>query len=258
MKLYLPGLFFLLASCLLNADTVLLASSDYSPHSGEHLPEEGALTAIVRRAFALQGMEVEIHYMPFARAMQATRQGHYAGIIGVKHTPEREEHFYFPHPIYNTSIVFFKRRSEQYSFTSYLDLAHQGLRYGSVLGYSHPVGFLETNIRHYQVSNEEQLFQLLAADRVDLIAGDKLNGIYLLEHEFPQYAKQIDWMLPPIEQQPLYLLFSRNHPEAPRLATIFNQGIERMQHKGEIEQLKKSLLPAPQQEAEPNEPASIR
>lgn len=245
MKLCLPGLFLLLVSSLLNANTVLLASSDYSPHSGEHLPEEGALTAIVRRAFALQGMEVDIHYMPFARAMQATRQGHYAGIIGVKHTLEREEHFYFPTPIYHTSIVLFKRRSEQYSFTSYIDLAHQGLRYGSVLGYSHPVGFLETNIRHYQVSNEEQLFQLLAADRVDLIAGDKLNGIYLLEQEFSEYLTQIDWIEPPIEQQPLYLLFSRQHPEALSLKAAFNVGIEHMQQHGEIEQLTQRLLPPP-------------
>lgn len=258
MKRFLPGLAFLLASWLLHADTVLLASSDYSPHSGEHLPQEGALTAIVRRAFALHGMEIEVHYMPFARAMQATKQGHYAGIIGVKHTPEREAHFYFPSPIYHTSIVLFKRRSAQYNFSSYLDLAHQGLRYGSVLGYSHPVGFLETNIRHYQVSNEERLFQLLAADRVDLIAGDKLNGIYLLEHEFPQYAKQIDWILPPIEQQPLYLLFSKQHPEAQRLAKLFNQGIEHMQRQGEIEQLKQNLLPAPQQATESNEAASVR
>jgi polar amino acid transport system substrate-binding protein len=258
MKLYLPGLLFLLLSWLLSANTVLLASSDYSPHSGEHLPQEGALTAIVRRAFALEGMDVEIHYMPFARAMQATRQGHYVGIIGVKHTPEREEHFYFPSPIYNTSIVLFKRRSEQYTFTSYLDLAHQGLRYGSVLGYSHPVGFLETNIRHYQVSNEEQLFQLLAADRVDLIAGDKLNGIYLLEHEFPEYLTQIDWIEPPIEQQPLYLLFSKQHPDALSLKTAFNQGIEQMQQRDEIAQLKHILLPAPRLDPTVSEQAASR
>lgn len=258
MKLSLPGWFFLLTSPLIFADTVLLASSDYSPHSGEHLPQEGALTAIVRRAFSLQGLEVEIHYMPFARAMQATRQGHYAGIIGVKHTPEREEHFYFPHPIYNTSIVLFKRRSEQYSFTSYLDLAHQGLRYGSVLGYSHPVGFLETNIRHYQVSNEEQLFQLLAADRVDLIAGDKLNGIYLLEQEFPQYQELIDWIDPPIEQQALYLLFSKNHPDAKQLIDTFNQGIKQMNHKGEVAQLKNALLPSPRLSGDKVESEDIR
>ncbi|MCC5826162.1 transporter substrate-binding domain-containing protein [Alkalimonas sp.] len=247
MKSICASIWLLVSSWLLWAEPILLASSDYTPHTGEHLPEGGALTAIVQAAFDIMGQEVEIHYMPFARAMQATRLGQYAGIIGVKYTPERELDFYFPEPVYDTSIVFFKRRNQDFDFDSYLDLVHQGVRYGSVLGYSHPEGLLETRIRHYQVASEEQLFRLLSAGRVDLMAGDKLNGIYLLLHQFPEFSAQIDWLEPPIETQPLYLLFSRQHPKAAELNKAFSAAITQLKHSGELERIKDRLLPSLQQ-----------
>ncbi|MEE2001855.1 transporter substrate-binding domain-containing protein [Alkalimonas sp. MEB108] len=256
MKSICAGIWLLFSSGGIWAEPILLASSDYTPHTGEHLPEGGALTAIVQAAFDLMGQEVEIHYMPFARAMQASRLGQYAGVIGVKYTPERELDFYFPEPVYDTSIVFFKRIDEQYQFDTYLDLVHQGVRYGSVLGYSHPEGLLETRIRHYQVASEEQLFRLLSAGRVDLMAGDKLNGVYLLLHDFPEYSAQIDWLEPPIETQALYLLFSRQHPQAAELNHDFSNAITQLKHSGELDRIKERLLPSLQQlqQGEPKVP----
>ncbi|MDP4527511.1 transporter substrate-binding domain-containing protein [Alkalimonas delamerensis] len=243
MKATAIGFGLLLASYVIWAEPLLIASSDYSPHTGEHLPEGGALTAIMQAAFDKMEQPVEIHYMPFARAMQASRLGQYAAVLGVKHTDEREQAFYFPEPIYQTAIVFFKRADSHYHFDSYLDLVHQGVRYGSVLGYSHPDGLLETRIRHYQVSSEEQLFVLLRAGRVDLMAGDKLNGIYLLHHEFPEFLPYIDWVEPPIEQQPLYLLFSRQHPQGEALSQAFSEAIMQLKESGELAQIKQRLLP---------------
>lgn len=96
------GLSFYLvpSSFSLYAERIVLVSSNYHPHYAEDLPQQGAVTEIVRQAFALQGIQIDVVFMPFGRAIYESKQGNYTGLIAAWYDDERVEHFLYSQPMY--------------------------------------------------------------------------------------------------------------------------------------------------------------
>ncbi|WP_215396940.1 substrate-binding periplasmic protein [Rheinheimera oceanensis] len=226
-------------------DTVLLSSSNYYPHYAEDLPQQGTVSEIIRQAFLLQGISIEIDFMPFARAYRESQQANYIGLVAAWYDDKRAEHFYYSQPLYANQIVFFKRKDITVSYRDYADLVQQKLRMAVVQGYLHLPGLLESGITTVQVATDEQAFQMLARGRVDLVPADKLNGLYLIDEKLPQYAGQLDWMTPALEQRPMYLLLSKKDPRSEMLIQRFNTGLQQLRQSGQYQQIIDNLLPLP-------------
>ncbi|MCS4306230.1 polar amino acid transport system substrate-binding protein [Rheinheimera pacifica] len=226
-------------------DTVWLSSSNYYPHYAEDLPQQGAVSEIIRQAFLLQGIGIEIDFMPFARAYRESQQANYIGLIAAWYDDKRAEHFYYSQPLYANQIVFFKHKDITVSYRDYADLAQQKLRIAVVQGYLHLPGLLESGITAVQVATDEQALQMLARGRVDLVPADKLNGLYLVDEKLPQYAGQLDWMTPALEQRPMYLLLSKKDPRSEMLIQRFNNGLQQLRQSGQYQQIIDNLLPLP-------------
>src|SRR5688500_15785549 len=60
---------------------VRLASLEWEPYIGPRLPDQGYAAALVRAAFADQGMKVEISFYPWARALHLARTGAVDGLM---------------------------------------------------------------------------------------------------------------------------------------------------------------------------------
>lgn len=230
-------------SITVNAESVRLASSNYYPHYAEDISQQGAVSEIVRQAFLLQGIDVSIDFMPFARALRQSQQAQYVGLIAAWYDDERAEHFYYSQPLYANQIVFFKRKAQPVSYHDYTDLARQGLRLGLVQGYLQPPGLLESQPNLVQVATDEQAFLMLAKGRVDLVPADKLNGLYLLQNKLPHYADSIDWLTPALEQRPMYLLLAKQDPRSEMLIQQFNTGLNELRQSGQYRQILQLLLP---------------
>jgi polar amino acid transport system substrate-binding protein len=226
-------------------DNVLLSSSNYYPHYAADLPQQGAVSEIIRQAFLLQGISIEIDFMPFARAYRESQQANYNGLVAAWYEDKRAEHFYYSQPLYANQIVFFKRKEMAVNYSDYADLAQQKLRMAVVQGYLHLPGLLESGIATVQVATDEQAFQMLARGRVDLVPADKLNGLYLIDEKLPQYAGQLDWMTPALEQRPMYLLLSKKDPRSEALIQRFNTGLQQLRQSGQYQQIIDNLLPRP-------------
>ena len=224
------------------AERLKLASSNYYPHYAEDLPQQGAVTEIVRQVFLLQGIEIDVEFMPFARAYRESQQANYIGLVAAWYDDERAEHFYYSQPLYANQIVFFKRKDMAVNYRDYADLAQQKLRMAVVQGYLHLPGLLESGITTVQVATDEQAFQMLARGRVDLVPADKLNGLYLVDEKLPQYAGQLDWMTPALEQRPMYLLLSKKDPRSEALIQRFNTGLQQLRQSGQYQQIIDNLL----------------
>ncbi|MDP4529775.1 transporter substrate-binding domain-containing protein [Alkalimonas delamerensis] len=228
----------------LEAERLVLASSNYHPHYADDLPQQGVVTEIVRQAFALQGIDVEVVFMPFGRALYETQQGNFTGLIAAWYDEERVEHFLYSQPMYANQIVLFKRRSMPLSFRNYQQLAEKRLRLGVVQGYAQPEGLLRARLNTIAVASDEQVFRMLALGRVDLVPADKHNGLYLLRHQLPEYASQLEYIEPALEQRPMYLVLSKQDPRSEQLMERFNRGLLELQASNQYRAIIRSLLPA--------------
>ena len=233
----------LLQSFVLHSETLQLASSNYYPHYAEDLPQQGAVSEVVRQAFLVQGINIQINFMPFARALRQSQQADYIGLVAAWYDDERAQHFYYSQPLYANQIVFFKRKSQAVSYRDYADLSAQGLRLGLVQGYLQPQGLRQSQPNLVQVAADEQAFLMLAKGRVDLVPADKLNGLYLLDNKLPQYAAQLDWLTPALELRPMYLLLSKQDPRSELLMQQFNTGLTALRQSGQYQQILQTLLP---------------
>ncbi|MBU2112790.1 MAG: transporter substrate-binding domain-containing protein [Gammaproteobacteria bacterium] len=233
----------LLQPCTLHSETLQLASSNYYPHYAEDLPQQGAVSEVVRQAFLVQGINIQINFMPFARALRQSQHADYIGLVAAWYDDERAQHFYYSQPLYANQIVFFKRKSQAVSYRDYADLSEQGLRLGLVQGYLQPQGLLQSLPNLVQVATDEQAFLMLAKARVDLVPADKLNGLYLLDNKLPQYAADIDWLTPALELRPMYLLLSKQDPRSELLIQQFNSGLTMLRQSGQYQQILQTMLP---------------
>lgn len=233
----------LLQPFTLQSETLQLASSNYYPHYAEDLPQQGAVSEVVRQAFLAQGINIQINFMPFARALRQSQQADYIGLVAAWYDDERAQHFYYSQPLYANHIVFFKRKSQAVSYRDFADLSAQGLRLGLVQGYLQPQGLLQSQPNLVQVAADEQAFLMLAKGRVDLVPADKLNGLYLLDNKLPQYAAQLDWLTPALELRPMYLLLSKQDPRSELLIQQFNSGLTMLRQSGQYQQILQTLLP---------------
>lgn len=243
LKLVKLVLLLALTSCPVNAEVIRLASSNYDPHYGEQLTHQGATIEIIRQAFALQGIQLEVEFLPFARALYESQQGHYTGLVAAWYSEQRTAHFYYSQPLYANKIVFFKRKTDTIRFRNYQELKSQHRRLGVVQGYAQPAGLLESGLKTINVATDEQALAMLALQRVDLVPVDLLTALYILKYKLPQYQQQLDWLTPELEQRPMYLVLSKQDPANLQRITRFNLGLQQLRASGQYQHIIETLLP---------------
>lgn len=225
---------------------LVFASSEYLPHYGTDLPKQGAVVEIIRRAFALRQLQIEVAFMPFARALYDTQQGQYAGIIAIWHTEERAKHLLFSDPIYPNQIVLFKRVGEFANATNLAEILNGEGTLGLVTGYAQDSLLQNSRLHKVSVATDEQIFKMLALERVDLVSADLQNGLQLIAQLPPTLQKtQLDWVQQALELKPMHLAFPINRPESELLQQQFNLGLQALRASGELEQILTELLPEP-------------
>lgn len=239
--------------CVLNSSLaaqdkqrIILASSDYVPHYGMELSRQGAVSEIVRRAFAYEDIDIEIAFMPFARALHDTQQGLFDGILAIWHTAEREQQLLYSDAIYANQIVLFKRAGELQLTDDLNSVLQSDSTLGMVTGYAQSPLLLNSPLQKVSVGTDDQVFRMLALKRVDLIPADLQNGLYLLR-QLPEPLQQvrINWVTEPIEEKPMHLAFPRQKAGSAELQLRFNRGLQQLRQSGELQQILAELLPEP-------------
>ena len=121
---------------------VRLATLEWEPYIGTRMPDQGYTAALVRAAFARQGMDVKIEFYPWARALHLARTGAVDGLMPEYFNPSREAEFEYSAAFPGGPLVLYKRRGEAIAFAT--DPVQQqgaalralkGKRFGVVRGY---------------------------------------------------------------------------------------------------------------------------
>ncbi|MCY1289576.1 Bacterial extracellular solute-binding protein, family 3 [compost metagenome] len=221
------------------ADEVELSNGDWPPYLGENLPHRGVASRIISEAFALEGIDVQWKFYPWARALHLAQRGELAGSAVWLRSPEREAQFFISDPVIDSHYLLFYRKDHPIDWQQIDDLVD--LRLGATSGYDYGEAFQRAEAEgrlqvRRQTSDELGLRQLLAG-RIDAIPLDKVVAYALLHEHFSAAERaQIGFHPRPLRSDTLHLLLSRRVAGNAELMARFNQGLAQLRDSGKVAQ----------------------
>jgi ABC-type amino acid transport substrate-binding protein len=224
---------------------IRLSSLEWEPYIGSKMPDQGYVAALIRAAFADQGMKVEIEIYPWARALHLARTGAVDGLTPEYFNTSRETEFKFSDPFPGGPIVLYKRRGDPTAFSTdpvkNQDAALRALkskRFGVVRGYLNtPVFDAADYLIKEEASDDATNLRKLVYSRIDLAVIDRRVAEHLIRTQYPDYANKIDPMTPALADIPLYIVFSRKSPRMDAALAAFNKGLAAMRADGRLDAL---------------------
>lgn len=161
---------FSCSSCAQAAEQVRLTNGEWPPYPGEPLPHHGVASRIVAEAFALQGVEVQWEFHPWARSLKMAEQGTRDGSAVWLASPEREQHFHISEPVVESGYYLFHRKTHAFDWNDVADL--RGLRIAGTRGYDYGEAFQRAEaareLKVVRLTGDEQGLRQLLAGSIDL------------------------------------------------------------------------------------------
>ena len=230
--LVLPLLFLmsLLSPAGAGERVVLVAEDDWYPYSAKRNGQaEGLAVDIVRAAFAAAGVTVEFKTMPYARCMQAVRQGVELGCFDtLKDASTRDDYLFHEQPLFKATIAIYAPAAFAGSVNAQQLAGHSvGLTNGYTYGDT-----IEKNpaIRKDMAPNDFLTLRKLVAGRTEfaLVYTRVADWLLLQYPELRGGFRQAGVLL----EDGLYLSFSRTRSDAPEAVRQLNRGLAQIRANG--------------------------
>ena len=233
---------------------VRLATLDWEPYIGTRMPDQGYSAALIRAAFAEQGVAVKIEFYPWARALHLARTGAVDGLMPEYFNPSRETEFEYSAEFPGGPLVLYKRRADAIAFSvdpgKDQDAALRALkskRFGVVRGYLNtPVFDAAQYLIKDEASDDATNLRKLVYGRVDLAVIDRRVAEHLIRTQYRDYATKIEPMSPALAEIPLYIAFSRKSPRKAEALAAFNKGLAALRADGRVDDLYRRYILNPQ------------
>ncbi|MFV0421888.1 substrate-binding periplasmic protein [Oleidesulfovibrio sp.] len=215
------------------------ATLHWPPYCAQNIEQQGYASQVVRQALHIAGYQVNLYFLPWERAVRTMQQPDFAG-----YTPEYKEDrltdCIFSDPFPGGPLYLFKRKEDVISYNSLHDLKEEHI--GVVSGYINTPEFDNADYlqKHPAVNDETNLRKLLAG-RLDLLVGDKLVIMYLMQHVLKKSPELIEPLGPPLAQKSLHVCFKRQHPDANQYVEAFNSGLLQLQKNGTLKNMHQQL-----------------
>ena len=174
------------------AEKWVLTTLEWPPFACEKCPEQGAGVKALRDAMKTVGVEVEVVFMPWARAVAEAEKPAYVGYYPA--WPEDVVAGFVPSPvIFRSPVGFIEPTGKPLAWESLADL--KGKRFGVVQGYGNTKEFNEAAaagvFRTDVVPTDQQNVQKVAAGRLDGAFIDLNNARWFLSGELKDLAPQV-------------------------------------------------------------------
>jgi polar amino acid transport system substrate-binding protein len=217
-------LFGLLASPPAWPEKIIAACDPYPPYVDPTQATQGLSVQIVRAAYATQGFNVEMQFIPWARAIEGVRKGMYDILPDAWWTQDRATFLLFSEPYISNEIKFIKRKGDPFEYTGLGSLT--GKTVGIVRAYGYSDDFLKaTNFTREEVPTAVQNIRKLVRGRIDLTLEDEIVVRSLLKQEAPDLLRQIEFTHNLLSSQKLYVASSLQNPRRHTIITAFNKGL---------------------------------
>lgn len=228
-------------------EVIRLANGEWSPYTGENLPDYGCDSQVVSEALALEGMRAQYSFLPWARGLLLSQNGVLDGAIEWAETPSiRQHHFVSKTPLSQQQWVFFQRADKALRWQQLDEL--RGVTIGVTIGYSYS-GALATLQRlrpamFAEATSDLINFKKLLSGRIDLFPLEKQVGRNLIQRSLSSdEQRQITVAAQPLADFAPHLLLSRAVVGNEERLQRFEQGLARLQANGRYQEIMARCLP---------------
>lgn len=218
------------------AQTVELTTMNWPPFYGESLDKGGFISAIVDEALAVSGYDSSIEFTAWQTALDTVKSGDKDAIVGGYYSEERAKEYYYSIPIYTVLIGLIKKPDfpmDNYSSFEALDQYSIAKLKGSVIGESFD-NFAFSDLKEYPEVSDAVI--ALNSGEVDLYADNLAVAKEAAQAEGIN-ASQLQILMPPLEENDLYLLISKSIPNAEEIRDAFNKGLISLQSSGRYNEI---------------------
>lgn len=222
--------------------TISLVTCNWEPFYGDHIPQQGFITEIVRQAFKEKNYDLSVTFTDWPKAVEDARKNTHAGILGAYYAKEREEHFLYSLPIYSIKIIFICRKEIPCVYDG--DLHNlKGYSVGVSKGYVYSKEFDEaTFLSKKEYSGPDELIAKITEGEVDIVVISSDVAQYLLRTKYQKGAPLLKALGPSLTEQALFVPISRKNSEAKTIVSDFNSGLKSIIESGKVDSIRHSLM----------------
>ena len=196
------------------AETWKIASLDWQPFSGKDLPEGGAGIAVLRAALKAEGIDLEVEFYPWSRALEKGAQTDFVGIYP-SWPEEVPEGFVGSASFFESPVGFVEPKGKPLVWSTLDDLA--GKKIGIVQDYGNTVEFMQLVnsgvIDAKPVTDDLTNIRKVAGGRIDGAFIDLNNLEYFLMNDAKNLAGKVQVNEKVIDSKDLLLSINQNFPE---------------------------------------------
>lgn len=224
-----------------SAQTWQIVTENYPPYFSENLPNNGWLYEVAESALKTQGINSEVEFTTWARALKLLEKNRKTAILGAFYSLKRSNIFYYSRPLAVAHSGIFKRKESAINFDGTVE---------SLTPYS--IGVEDNAVVSQEFARNTDLaisstkslptsLYLLQQGRIDLVAGTKEVGNYWLKHSKTKDSDddEIEYLSPDLASHKLYLVVSKSNYRAKDYLQKFNRGINIIIKNGHITKIMK-------------------
>ncbi|KJK09013.1 MULTISPECIES: ABC transporter substrate-binding protein [Pseudomonas] len=228
----------LLALNTAQAEKLRLVADSWPPFADASMPGGGLATVIVTTALRRAGYDSEFEQVPWARALLGVEEGRYDVLINAWFNDSRTQIGAFSEGYLTNRIRLLKRKGDPLKFKVLSDLYPYPV--AVVRGYTYSPAFdADQRLQRIPVRNFSVAVRMLAAGRVGLTLEDEYVARYFLQRESRSVRDHIEFIDPPVSENPLHILVSMKTPEHQQIVAGFNRALVEMKADGSYERLLK-------------------
>jgi sorbitol/mannitol transport system substrate-binding protein len=227
--------------------SVLLVAGERPPYIGATLPANGYAFELAQEAFKRKGYQVQLKFVPWARAKLLTDRGEADGMLPVDNEDKHNANqaLVFSNPFPGGVIGLLKKKSLQLNHAnketgtpsdklrSLKSLRFGALRGGVTTPEFEDASYLKKDFTNTDISNLDKL----SMNRIELMLVDKYTAADLMVGQRPNLIGQLEFMNPPLATSNFYLAFSKISPKSSELLKAFNDGLDEITNDGTLEKI---------------------
>lgn len=222
--------------------TVLqIATGELPPYATETRADKGIALNIVRRAFELEGFQVEFTFLPWSRALAESRLGKWDGTAYWGHKPEHNQSFILSENVLSEQWVFIYRKEIHFNWDKLSDLRPYRLALIADYTYTPEIWSManQGQFKTDKLPNDLTALRMLLLKRVDVAPMERNVACDILSRNFSgaeaaQLAAHPKLMT---ESFSTHLMLPRVLPQSPARIQRFNTGLRKLRASGEYARL---------------------
>ena len=221
------------AYCLeLGDEPLIVGTEHYPPYEMERPVNNlrGFDYEVLQRVAEVMGLNLEIKFYPWKRAINYAKSGQILGILTCAHQEEREKFITFSDPISEFDDGYYYRHTfRPKEITTLADFI--GTRVGSVDGYESYKALQKAGAKPIAANTTELAIKMLINERFDYLHLGKQATDFIIKNQGLSQA----FRFVTLERQSFYFCFSKRHPMTPTLHEPFNKALQQVKDSGDYQ-----------------------